>query len=50
LVSTSAKFDIRTFILACVIAAVLAVAGYYVLAAIQVPVSEAFSTSAVRLD
>jgi acyl-coenzyme A synthetase/AMP-(fatty) acid ligase len=49
-VSGSAKFDTRTFALACVIAAVLAVAGYYALAAIQVPVSEAFSTSAVRLN
>jgi hypothetical protein len=49
-VPPSAKFDTLTFILACVIAAVLAVAGYYYLSSIQIPVSEAFSTSAVRLN
>jgi len=48
--SAAAKFDTRTFILGCVVAAALAVAGYYWLSSIQVPVSEAFSTSAVRLD
>ena len=47
---TSAKFDARTFILACVAAAALAVAGFYWLSSIQEPVSEAFSTSAVRLN
>ncbi len=49
-VSASAKFDTLTFTLACVIAVLLAVAGYYYLSSLQVPVSEAFSTSAVRLN
>jgi hypothetical protein len=40
----------RAFLLACVIAAVLAITGYYGLRSIQEPVSEAFSTSAVRLN
>jgi hypothetical protein len=40
----------RAFVVACLIAIVLAVAGYYVLSSIQIPVSEAFSTSAVRLN
>jgi hypothetical protein len=42
--------DMRAFLSACVIAVVLAIAGYYGLRAIQEPVSEAFSTSAVRLN
>jgi hypothetical protein len=40
----------RAFFIACVVAIVLAIAGYYALSAIQQPVSEAFSTSAVRLN
>jgi hypothetical protein len=40
----------RAFLAACVIAVVLAVAGYYGLRSIQEPVSEAFSTNAVRLS
>lgn len=40
----------RAFLGACIIAAVLAIVGYYGLRAIQEPVSEAFSTSAVRLN
>jgi hypothetical protein len=40
----------RAFLSACVIAVVLAIVGYYGLRAIQEPVSEAFSTSAVRLN
>jgi hypothetical protein len=40
----------RAFIVACVVAVVLAVAGYYYLSSIQEPVSKAFSTDAVRLD
>jgi hypothetical protein len=39
----------RAFLAACVTALVLAIAGYYALGAIQEPVSEAFSTSAVRI-
>jgi hypothetical protein len=41
---------VRAFIVACLIAIVLAVAGYYVLSSIQQPVSQAFSSDAVRLD
>ncbi len=48
-VAASAKFDTLTFIVGCVVAVALAVAGYYYLASIQIPVSQAFSTSAVRL-
>ncbi len=40
----------RAFFAACVIAAVLAIAGYYALSTIQQPVAEAFSSSAVRLN
>jgi hypothetical protein len=40
----------RAFLAACAVAIVLAIAGYYGLRAIQEPVSEAFSTSAVRLN
>jgi hypothetical protein len=40
----------RAFLSACLIAFVLAIAGYYGLRAIQEPVSEAFSTNAVRLN
>ncbi|HSR78867.1 MAG TPA: hypothetical protein VLN57_19990 [Xanthobacteraceae bacterium] len=40
----------RAFVAACAVAIVLAIAGYYGLRAIQEPVSEAFSTSAVRLN
>jgi hypothetical protein len=42
--------NMRAFLSACVIAVALAIAGYYGLRAIQEPVSEAFSTSAVRLN
>ena len=42
--------NMRAFLSACVIAVVLAIAGYYGLRAIQEPVSEAFTTSAVRLN
>jgi hypothetical protein len=38
------------FLFACVIAVVLAIAGYYSLSLIQQPASEAFSTEAVRLN
>jgi len=40
----------RAFFIACVIAVVLAIGGYYALRAIQQPVAEAFSSSAVRLN
>ena len=40
----------RAFVAACAVAIVLAIVGYYGLRAIQEPVSEAFSTSAVRLN
>jgi hypothetical protein len=40
----------RAFVIACVIAVVLAIAGYYALSTIQEPVAEAFSSSAVRLN
>jgi hypothetical protein len=40
----------RVYLVACAVALVLAIAGYYSLRAIQEPVSEAFSTSAVRLN
>jgi hypothetical protein len=40
----------RAFFIACVIALILAIGGYYALSAIQEPVAEAFSTSAVRLS
>jgi hypothetical protein len=40
----------RAFFIACVIALILAIGGYYALSAIQEPVAEAFSTSAVRLN
>lgn len=49
-VSASAKFDTVTFMLGCVVAIALAVGGYYYLSSIQIPVSQAFSTSAVRLN
>jgi hypothetical protein len=39
----------RGFLAACVTAIVLAIVGYYGLAAIQEPVSEAFTTSAARI-
>ena len=39
----------RAFLAACVTAVVLAIVGYYALSAIQEPVQEAFSTSAVRI-
>lgn len=38
------------FVVGCIVAALLAAAGYYVLSLVQEPVSEAFSTSAVRLN
>jgi hypothetical protein len=40
----------RAFLSACLIAIVLAIAGYYALSTVQEPVSEAFSTNAVRLN
>jgi hypothetical protein len=40
----------RAFCIACVIALILAIGGYYALSAIQEPVAEAFSSSAVRLN
>jgi hypothetical protein len=40
----------RAFIVGCLIAVILAVAGYYYLSSIQIPVSEAFSSDAVRLN
>jgi hypothetical protein len=40
----------RAFIVACLIAVILAIAGYYYLSSIQIPVSEAFSSDAVRLN
>ena len=48
--TTSRDPTVRAFIVACLIAVVLAVAGYYVLSSIQQPVSQAFSSNAVRLD
>ena len=39
----------RTFIVACIAAAVLAICGLLVLNQIQEPVSVAFTTSAVRI-
>ncbi len=45
-----AKFDTLTFVLGCAVAIVLAVGGYYYLSSIQIPVSQAFSTTAVRLN
>jgi preprotein translocase subunit SecG len=39
----------KTFIVACLIAAVIAIGGVMMLNSIQEPVSEAFSTSAVRI-
>jgi hypothetical protein len=39
----------RAFLAACVVAIVVAIAGYYALNAYQEPVSVAFSTSAVRI-
>jgi hypothetical protein len=39
----------KTFIVACLIAAVIAIGGVMMLGSIQEPVSEAFSTSAVRI-
>jgi hypothetical protein len=39
----------RSFIAACVAAAVLAVAGAYVLSTLQKPVDVAFSTTGVRI-
>jgi hypothetical protein len=44
------KHPMHAFLAACIIAAVLAIAGYYGLSLIQEPVSKAFSTDAVRLD
>ena len=44
------KHPMRPFLAACIIAAVLAIGGYYGLSLIQEPVSEAFSTDAVRLN
>jgi len=38
------------FLFACIVAIVLAITGYYSLSLIQQPVSEAFSTDAVRLN
>jgi Na+-driven multidrug efflux pump len=40
----------RAFFIACVVALILAIGGYYALSAIQEPVAEAFSSSAVRLN
>jgi hypothetical protein len=39
----------KTFIMACVVAIIIAVIGGFVLNSIQEPVDKAFSTSAVRL-
>ena len=39
----------KTFIIACVVAVIIAVIGGVVLNSIQEPVDKAFSTSAVRL-
>jgi hypothetical protein len=39
----------KTFIIACVAAIVIAVIGVYVLDGVQKPVSQAFSTQYVRL-
>jgi hypothetical protein len=39
----------KTFIMACVVAIIIAVIGGVVLNSIQEPVDKAFSTSAVRL-
>jgi cell division protein FtsN len=39
----------KTFIMACVVAVIIAVIGGVVLNSIQEPVDKAFSTSAVRL-
>jgi hypothetical protein len=43
-------FSIGLFVIACAVAVVLAFAGYYGLSMIQQPVSEAFSTNAVRIN
>ena len=43
-------FSMGVFLLACAVAVVLAVAGYYSLSLMQQPVSEGFSTEAVRLN
>jgi hypothetical protein len=40
----------RAFFIACVIALILAIGGYYALSAIQEPVAVEFSSSAVRLN
>ena len=40
----------HAFLAACITAVVLAILGYYALSLIQQPVSEAFSTQAVRLN
>ena len=40
----------KTFIVACVVAIVVAVIGAVGLSSIQEPVDKAFTTSAVRLD
>jgi hypothetical protein len=39
----------KSFVIACVAAAVIAIIGVYVLDSIQEPVSQAFSTSYVRV-
>jgi len=41
---------LHIFLFSCVIAVVLAIAGYHSLSLLQQPVSEAFSTDAVRLN
>jgi len=40
---------VRSFILACIATAVLAVAGWYALDRLQQPVDVAFATTGVRL-
>jgi hypothetical protein len=40
----------RAFIVGCLIAVILAIAGYYYLSSIQISASEAFSSDAVRLN
>jgi predicted secreted protein len=48
--SAPTKFDASTFTVACVVAVALVMVGYYYLSSIQIPVSKAFSSDAVRLE
>jgi hypothetical protein len=43
------RFDMRSFILACIAVVVFATAGAAALSVFQEPVAQAFSTKAVRL-